>query len=69
MPLFVVLLSSDRLLMPAVAGVALLLLALLGGLAAKIGGAPIIAGMRRVTFWSALAMIVTTGVDAVFGAG
>jgi VIT1/CCC1 family predicted Fe2+/Mn2+ transporter len=39
----------------------------LGGLSARIGGAPLIAGALRVTFWSALAMAVTAGVGALIG--
>lgn len=46
----------------------LLFLAFLGGLAARIGGANITQGMVRVTFWSALAMGVTAGIGALFGA-
>jgi len=42
-------------------------LALLGGLAAKAGGARVLVGAARVTFWGALAMAVTTGVGLLFG--
>ena len=41
-------------------------MALLGGLAARAGGAGMIAGAMRVTFWGALAMAVTAGVGALF---
>ena len=50
-----------------VSGVSLLSLAILGGLAAFAGGAPVVAGAVRVTFWGALAMGLTGGVGAVFG--
>ena len=50
-----------------VTGTSLLLLALLGGLAARAGGAPVLAGTIRVMFWGALAMGVTSGVGALFG--
>jgi VIT1/CCC1 family predicted Fe2+/Mn2+ transporter len=43
-------------------------LAFLGGLAARAGGAKIGAGVIRVVFWSALAMGVSSGVGALFGA-
>jgi len=46
----------------------LLLLALLGGMAAKIGGASIVTGTIRVTFWGALAMGATAAAGALFGA-
>ncbi|MEO5607914.1 MAG: VIT1/CCC1 transporter family protein [Polaromonas sp.] len=45
----------------------LLFLALLGALAARAGGAGVLKGAWRVTFWGALAMVVTAGVGALFG--
>jgi VIT1/CCC1 family predicted Fe2+/Mn2+ transporter len=45
----------------------LLFLALLGGLAARVGGAGVALGAARVTFWGALAMAMTAGVGALFG--
>jgi len=36
--------------------------------AARAGGAPLVAGAWRVTFWGALAMAITAGVGALFGA-
>ena len=50
-----------------VSGASLFFLALLGGLAARVGGAGVAAGAIRVTFWGALAMAITTGVGALFG--
>ena len=49
------------------AGSSLLFLALLGFLAARAGGSPVIASVLRVTFWGALAMALTAGVGALFG--
>jgi len=49
-------------------GTSLAFLALLGALAARIGGAGVLMGAWRVTFWGALAMAVTAGVGALFGA-
>ncbi len=54
-------------LVPVVAGTSLAFLALLGGVAARAGGASVIRGAIRVTFWSALAMAVTAGVGKLFG--
>jgi len=45
----------------------LLSLALLGGLAAKVGGANIIVGIARVTFWGILAMLATALIGRSFG--
>jgi VIT1/CCC1 family predicted Fe2+/Mn2+ transporter len=45
----------------------LILLAALGGIAARVGGAPAYVGAARVAFWGALAMAVTAGVGRLFG--
>jgi VIT1/CCC1 family predicted Fe2+/Mn2+ transporter len=50
-----------------VAASSLLFLALLGGLAARTGGAAITVGAIRVTFWGALAMALTAAVGRLFG--
>ncbi|MBT8102286.1 MAG: VIT family protein [Gammaproteobacteria bacterium] len=54
-------------LISAVAVSSLAFLALLGALAARAGGAPIVAGATRVCFWGALAMALTAGVGRLFG--
>jgi VIT1/CCC1 family predicted Fe2+/Mn2+ transporter len=46
----------------------LLCLALLGAIGARMGGANLLKGAIRVTFWGALAMAITAGIGAVFGA-
>ena len=67
LPLLMVLVFPAAALMWGVAGSSLLFLALLGLLAARAGGAPVIASVMRVTFWGALAMVLTAGVGALFG--
>jgi VIT1/CCC1 family predicted Fe2+/Mn2+ transporter len=52
----------------AICLMSLLFLALLGAIAAKAGGASLMMGACRVTFWGALAMVVTTAVGRLFGA-
>ena len=47
-------------------GVSLASLAALGAIAAKVGGAHVVSGAWRVTFWGALAMAITAGVGALF---
>ena len=37
--------------------------------AARVGGARVMVGALRVTFWGALAMGLTAGVGALFGTG
>ena len=66
-PLLVVTVVPVALLIPAVAFVSLLCLAVLGTLGAKAGGAPLAPSLLRVTFWGALAMAVTAGVGRLFG--
>jgi len=46
----------------------LICLAGLGWLAARLGGADVTKGILRVTFWGALAMVITYAVGALFGA-
>ena len=68
MPLAVATMAPGAILIPLVGGTALLFLAFLGGLAARAGGAGVIVGAIRVTFWGALAMALTAAVGALFGA-
>ncbi len=42
-------------------------LALLGGVSARAGGAPLGKAIARVTFWGALAMAATAGIGTLFG--
>jgi VIT1/CCC1 family predicted Fe2+/Mn2+ transporter len=67
LPLVVAWLAPDHALVPLVAGSALLLLALLGGIAAQAGGASVARGAARVATWGALAMGITAAVGALFG--
>ncbi|QDL37053.1 VIT1/CCC1 transporter family protein [Rhodoferax sediminis] len=68
MPLVVAWLAPQASLIILVALTSLVFLALLGAVAARAGGAPLAAGAMRVTFWGALAMGLTAGVGALFGA-
>jgi vacuolar iron transporter family protein len=67
MPLSVTALAPEAGLIFLVPGITLLFLALLGALAAGVGGAGLAVGAIRVTFWGALAMAMTAGVGALFG--
>ncbi len=67
LPLVMVLLLPVGAVMWGLAASSLLFLALLGLLAARAGGAPVLASVTRVTFWGALAMALTAGVGALFG--
>ena len=67
LPLAVTAMTPPQALMPVVAASSLAFLALLGGVAARAGGASVLRGAVRVTFWSALAMALTAGVGSLFG--
>lgn len=68
LPLAVTAMAPATGLMAWVSGTSLVFLALLGAVAARVGGAAILIGAWRVTFWGALAMAITAGVGALFGA-
>jgi vacuolar iron transporter family protein len=68
LPLLLVLLVPFAHIIPAVIGASLLLLLVLGGLAARLGGAPLLRGSLRVAFWGAVAMGATALVGHFFGA-
>ena len=68
LPLLTVVISPIAYLIPVVAGTSLVFLGLLGTLAAYTGGAPVVTGAARVTFWGAIAMALTAGVGHLFGA-
>lgn len=68
MPLLLVVAVPTSALVWTVSGCSLLFLALLGSLAARAGGSSVLRATVRVTFWGALAMALTAGVGALFGA-
>ncbi len=67
LPLLVAALTPVSMLIGIVATSSLAFLAALGALAARTGGANVVAGAWRVTFWGALAMLLTAAVGALFG--
>jgi len=67
LPLFVAYMAPEAGLISLVSVASLVFLAVLGGVAARTGGARVAAGALRVTFWGALAMGLTAGVGALFG--
>ena len=66
-PLLLVLFVPLRFVSMSVTGVTVLLLVGLGMLAANLGGAPMLRGAIRVTFWGAVAMGATALVGKLFG--
>jgi len=67
-PLTVAVFAPPHYLLIATVVASLLCLPCLGGLAARVGGANVLTGAMRVTFWSALAMAVTASVGSLFSA-
>jgi VIT1/CCC1 family predicted Fe2+/Mn2+ transporter len=67
LPLAVTVFAPQAGVVPIVSVAALAFLAILGGLAARAGGAGVVAGALRVAFWGALAMAVTAGIGAMVG--
>ena len=68
LPLTLAWLSPAASLVATVAGGSLVFLALLGGVAARVGGAKVALGAGRVTLWGAVAMAAAAAAGALFGA-
>ena len=66
-PIITVWLAQSAMVGPVVTAVALLTLAVLGAVAAYVGGASVARGAIRVAFWGALAMGITAGIGKIFG--
>ncbi|MDX1838330.1 VIT family protein [Legionella taurinensis] len=67
LPLLIIFLVPRIYLIPSVSIMAVLFLALLGAMAAKVGGAPIALGSLRVVIWGTIAMIVSAGIGSLLG--
>lgn len=66
-PLAIAILVPQQYVILAIGAASLGVLGVLGGVGAKVGGAPIRAAVVRVVFWGALAMLVTAGIGHLFG--
>ena len=67
LPLLLVFVTPVAWLIPVVSAATLVFLAILGALGSWVGGANLLLGAARVTFWGALAMAITAGIGAIFG--
>jgi VIT1/CCC1 family predicted Fe2+/Mn2+ transporter len=67
LPLLLVFVTPVAWLIPLVSAATLVFLAILGALGSWVGGANLLVGAARVTFWGALAMAITAGIGAIFG--
>ena len=66
LPLLAVAMTPPSSLIFVASATSLVFLAILGGVAARVGGASMATGAMRVTFWGALAMGMTAAVGALF---
>lgn len=67
LPLLMIFIVPRIYLIPSVSIMAVLFLALLGAVAAKVGGAPIVLGSLRVVIWGTIAMVVSAGIGSLLG--
>lgn len=67
LPLLLAMLAPASARVALVSGGSLVFLAVLGVIAAKAGGAPVLKATLRVTVWGALAMAATAGIGVLFG--
>jgi VIT1/CCC1 family predicted Fe2+/Mn2+ transporter len=66
-PLIIALIVPQSVVVISIGVVSLVVLAVLGALGAEAGGARMTTAAIRVTFWGALAMLVTAGLGHIFG--
>jgi vacuolar iron transporter family protein len=66
-PILTILLAPATSFVPVVSAISLVCLTLLGAIAARVGGAPMLVGAARVSIWGVLAMLATAGVGWLFG--
>ncbi len=68
MSVIVASIATESALIPIVSVSSIALLALLGAISARAGGASMMTGALRVTFWGGMAMALTAGIGKLFGA-
>lgn len=66
-PLLIIFIVPRVYLIPAVGITAVVFLALLGAMAAKAGGAPVVLGAFRVVLWGVIAMIISASIGSLLG--
>ena len=67
LPLLIIFIVPRVYLIPSISIMAVLFLALLGAVAARVGGARIALGSLRVVIWGAVAMFVSAGIGSLLG--
>jgi VIT1/CCC1 family predicted Fe2+/Mn2+ transporter len=67
-PLLVAWIAPSAMTVTMVTSAAIVSLAILGGVGARVGGAAMLKPILRVTLWGVLAMAITAGIGRLFGA-
>ena len=67
LPLLMIFIVPRIYIIPSVSIMAVLFLALLGAVAAKVGGAPMLLGSSRVVIWGTIAMLVSASIGSLLG--
>lgn len=67
LPLLVIFIVPRIYLIQSISIMAIIFLALLGGVAAKVGGAGIVVGAMRVVIWGTIAMLISAGIGSLLG--
>lgn len=67
LPLLVIFIVPRSYLIQSISIMAIIFLALLGGVAAKVGGARIFVGAMRVVIWGTIAMLISAGIGSLLG--
>ena len=67
LPLLMIFMVPRIYIIPSVSIMAVLFLALLGAVAAKVGGAPMVLGSSRVVIWGTIAMLVSASIGSLLG--
>ncbi|MDP1604872.1 MAG: VIT family protein [Legionella sp.] len=67
LPLLIIFIVPETHIIPSVSIMAVIFLALLGAMAARVGGARVLSGSLRVVIWGTIAMLVSAGIGALLG--
>jgi len=67
LPLILAIFAPEKEMMYYQYGFSIIFLMILGAVAAKTGGAPVVAAMIRICFWGTVAMAITALVGHLFG--
>lgn len=67
LPLLIIFIAPSNYLISSISIMSIIFLALLGGIAAKVGGSSLLIGSVRVVTWGTLAMLISAGIGKLLG--